>query len=486
MKIYLINKSCIKISNKIQSIDFVSILNDADKYDFKQYNYINFALEYKTIYITWDENVYCLDMEGIPNKYLKYFYIWKISDNNIYTNILKYFSELSWIALHSLSVIWKTITINKNYIDSLKVIKTKNFIVSWYNKNSEILIKNDILSPSNLVVSDWLYKIYSTINERLEKNWKLWNVFFEDFILSLLPEKYWCSSLFFLNSRIKFKISNFFNEYDNSISLHIPVARHNYIKDLFESLLLQTNKNYKIFIWVDWYNKTHNEKIIKILNKYKSSFNDFNYFINKKNLWVWKTRWKLLNSDKKSRYIVFLDDDNFLSTNTIDFLYKNIEKYKNMWMYSISNIDVKFDVKYSDYIYKKWPFSQPPVYTNRERVKRLPLYCNQEETPLVHDRYFSNLLDVKYNKVFDNCSIDMVFNRFLEILCWNVNLQGAFQFMRIWHQYHQTREDWFDIKEFNYVMYILKIISHLNNNNYYYTYLIKTQIPKQNELFTKN
>jgi hypothetical protein len=167
-------------------------------------------------------------------------------------------------------------------------------------------------------------------------------------------------------------------------------------------------------------------------------------------------------------------------------LYSKIKKYPNMGIYSISNIDVKFDINYEDYINNSWPFAQPLVYTNRERVNRLPVYCNQEETPLIHNRYYSDLMDIKYNKVFDNCSIDMVFNRFLEIICWNINLEWVFQFMRVWHQYHQTRTNGFEEKEFKYVMYILKTISLLNNNNFYYNYLIKTQIPKQNELFIKN
>jgi hypothetical protein len=64
----------------------------------------------------------------------------------------------------------------------------------------------------------------------------------------LLPEKYWCNSIFFLNSNLKFKISKFYNNYNEIISLHIPVARSKYLKDLFESLLLQTNKDFKIFI----------------------------------------------------------------------------------------------------------------------------------------------------------------------------------------------------------------------------------------------
>jgi hypothetical protein len=253
---------------------------------------------------------------------------------------------------------------------------------------------------------------------------------------------------------------------------------------LFESLLLQTNKNFKIFIWVDWYNEKQKYDIVKIIKKYKDKFDNFDFFVNRKNLWVWKTRRKLMNWDKKSKYIVFLDDDNFLSSNVIDFLYENIKFYPNMWMYSISNIDIRFDADFRNYIHNNWPFSQPDVYTNRERVNRLPLYCNQEETPLIHNRFYSDLLNIKYNKVFDNCSIDMVFNRFLEIICGNINLKWAYQFMRVWHQYHQTRENWFEIKEFLYVMYILKTISNLNNNNYYYTYVIKTEIPKQNELFT--
>jgi hypothetical protein len=38
----------------------------------------------------------------------------------------------------------------------------------------------------------------------------------------------------------------------------------------------------------------------------------------------------MLDFDKNSRYIVFLDDDNFLSSNTIDFLYEKIKKYPKM------------------------------------------------------------------------------------------------------------------------------------------------------------
>jgi hypothetical protein len=74
----------------------------------------------------------------------------------------------------------------------------------------------------------------------------------------------------------------------------------------------------------------------------------------------------------------------------------------------------------------------------------------------------------------------------LEIICGNVNLKWAYQFMRIWHSFHQTRENWFEEKEFKYVMYILKKIFEINNNVYYYDCVIKTIIPKQNELFELN
>lgn len=460
--------------------------DEASDYEYEQF-IIDSSLKKRTLFIDNLYNIYSINILLIPKKYHKYFLVWNINSINILRNIEYFFNNLEWVFLHNLSVFSSKVQINKDIFQIKYKISTKLFLNGWYDNEQKACIINDILTPEELIVSNWLYKLYQVLSKKLQHlnngNY-LNNIYFDDFILSLVPEKYWINSLFFLNSKLLLKISTYFQEYDEIISLHIPVARSKYLKDLFESLLQQTNQKFKIFIWVDGYNERQKDSIVKILNKYKNRFEIFDYFVNSKNLWVWKTRRKLINWDKKSRYVVFLDDDNFLSTNTINFLYEKIEQYPNMWMYCISNVDVRFDINYKDYINNKWPFDQPRVYTNRERVNRLPLYCSQEETPLTHDRFYSDLMDIKYNKVFDNCSIDMVFNRFLEILCWNINLKWAYQFMRIWHQFHQTREDWFELKEFQYVMYILKTIADLNNNNYYYTYLIKTLVPKQNTLFT--
>jgi len=457
----------------------------ADWYFFNQFLFHNVEIKYKTIFVSKEWDVFCFNIWLISKKYHSYFLIWKISDTEISSKINYFFNNLWWIFLHTLSILSDLVSIN--IVKYNNIINIKDFFWLKVNNISEVLlIKKDVLVPDNLVVNKKLYSLYELLNKKLwllTEQWLIWNIFFEDFILSLLPEKYWVNSVFYLKSNLKFKISNFFNTYNDVISLHIPVARSKYLNDLLSSLLSQTSNNFNINIGVDWYNKKQKENIIKIIKKFENEFKSFNYFVNRKNLWVWKTRWKLLNFDKKSRYIVFLDDDNFLSSNAIEKLYFDINRFSKCGMYSIPNIDVRYDIDYRDYINNNWPFNQPIVYTNRERINRLPLYCDQEETPLIHDRYYSDLLDIKYNKTFDNCSIDMVFNRFLEIICWNTNFEWLYQFMRVGHQFHQTRTKWFDEKEFKYVMYILKTISYLNNNNIFYTYLIKTQVPKQNELF---
>jgi hypothetical protein len=144
-------------------------------------------------------------------------------------------------------IISKKISLNKDFLNSLINVSIKDFLNNNFNLETKIILKNDVLSPSNLVLSESIYKLYKLISDKLE-TLDLSSIYFEDFILSLLPFKYWSNSLFFLNSKLKFKISDFFNEYDDIISLHIPVARSKYLEDLFESLLLQTNKNFKIFI----------------------------------------------------------------------------------------------------------------------------------------------------------------------------------------------------------------------------------------------
>lgn len=488
MKFLLIDKHG-ESSKTIDGSLIANNLSEADIYDFGQFSFHSLEVQYQTIYISEQWDIYCFDVALIPKRHHPYFLIWKVQDEDFIYKITYFFDNLAGIFLHTLSLVSRLVTVNIPKIDKSASVSIKNLLLNeWRFAVEATLVNSEVLVPDNGIVTESLYDLYGVLDKSLSifsRKWYIWNIFFEDFILSLLPEKYWCKSLFFLSSKLKFKISNFFNVYNDIISLHIPVARSKYLEDLFESLLLQTDKRYKIYMGVDGYTKKQKDDIVAIIKKYKDRFDNFEYFVNRKNFWVWKTRWKLLNGDPSSRYIVFLDDDNFLSTNTIGDLYKKIGSFPRCGMYSIANIDVRFDIDYRNYIGSKWPFSQPAVYTNREHINRLPLYCDQEETPLIHDRFYSDLLDIRYDSTFDSCSVDMVFNRFLEIICWNMNFDGIYQFMRVWHQYHQTRSAGFDEKEFRYVMYILKTISYLNNNNYYYTYVIKTQVPKQNELFTK-
>jgi hypothetical protein len=174
------------------------------------------------------------------------------------------------------------VTLNINKKD-YKKISTKDFLKYKIPENKKLLVENDSLSPSNLVVKDGLFKIYKVLEKKLD-NTNLDNVLFEDFILSLIPEKYWYKSLFFLNSKFTPKIKDFFNTYEDIISLHIPVARALYMRDFFEALLLQTNKNFKLLMCVDGYDEKQKNDIVAVIEKYKDRFSNFEYLVNEKNL----------------------------------------------------------------------------------------------------------------------------------------------------------------------------------------------------------
>ncbi len=478
MKIYIKNLHKNKINFILDKINFIDNYLEADKYNLSQFIFLNEKIIYKTIYISKIWDIYCFDLDIIWNKFKKYFYIWNVSDNDIWYRVKYFFDNLYWIALKTLSCFSKIVKIDKKMILSLEKISSKEFISSSYLDNKIIL--NDFFIPNYLDVNDKLFNIYKILNKKL-KEWS--NIFFQDFILSLVNEKYWINSLFFLNSNLKFKVVNFFNKYDEIISLQIPVARSKFLEDLFESLLLQTDKNFKITIWIDWYDEKQKIDIIKICKKYKNKFEKFNYFVNKKNLWVWKTRWKLMKKDYNSKYVIFLDDDVFLDYKAIENLYKNIFSYKNMWIYSIENVDVRYDTDYKESIFMKSWFSQPGVFTNRNIINRLPIYVSQEETPIIFDRFYRDLLDLKYHKSFDKCSLDLFYNRTLEIICWNININWIYQFNRVWHRFHQTKEKWFLLKEYEYNLYILDKVTSLTNKNKTYDVLIKAQTLKQDELF---
>lgn len=478
MKIYIKNLCKINFNLKIDWIEFVDDILLADKYNLSQFIFFNEKNIYKTIYINKTWEVYCFDLDIIWNKFKKYFYIWNIIDNDVWYRVKYFFDNLYWVAIKTLSCFSKIVKIDKKMILSLEKISSKEFISSNYLDNKIVL--NDFFIPNYLDVNDKLFKIYKILNNKLKGSN---NIFFEDFILSLVDEKYWINSLFFLNSNLKFKVVNFFNKYDEIISLQIPVARSKFLEDLFESLLLQTDKNFKITIWIDWYDEKQKRDIIKICKKYKNKFDKFDYFVNKKNLWVWKTRWKLMKKDYNSKYVIFLDDDVFLDNKAIKNLYKNIFFYKNIWIYSIENVDVRYDTDYKKCIFMKSWFSQPGVFTNRNIINRLPVYVSQEETPIIFDRFYRDLLDLKYHKSFDKCSLDLFYNRTLEIICWNININWICQFNRVWHRFHQTKEKWFLLKEYEYNLYILDKVTSLTNKNKTYDVLIKAQTLKQDELF---
>jgi hypothetical protein len=164
-----------------------------------------------------------------------------------------------------------------------KSIKTHDFLKYKIPSNKKFIVKNDALAPSNLVVKDGLFKIYKVLEKKLEHT-DLSNILFEDFILSLVSEKYWHKSLFFLKSKFTPKIKDFFNNYEDIISLHVPIARSLYMKDFFETLLLQINKNFRLLMCVDGYDEKQKNDIISVIEKYKDKFENFEYLVNEKNL----------------------------------------------------------------------------------------------------------------------------------------------------------------------------------------------------------
>lgn len=466
---------------KSDNIQFVTNIKDADFFKYPFYKHKIKKVWFKTVDIDDEGNVYCIDISLLSSDKVKAFFnIGKITDGDLLDKINYVFSNLEGILLHNMCVLTDLIKMDASYFDSIQNIGLLDFLKKnvGYNNEKYLIKWKKILSPSNLVLNNRLFRLYNLIINKLESN-----IFFDDIILSLIPFKYWGNSLFFLKSRLTFKLSTFFNKYEDVISLQVPVARSVFLKDLFDSLLLQTNLNFKLLVWVDAYDDEEKRKILEIIKSYKNKFKNFNYFVNEKNLWVWKTRWKLMNLDKTSKYVVFLDDDVFLDYEAIDNLYNVLLKYPNIGLYSIENVDVRFDVDYKDYIFKNKKFEQPGVYTDRRRVWKYPLYANQEETPVIFNRFYVDLLNEPYHKTFDKCSLDLFYNRLLSLICWNINIKWVYQFNRIWHRYHQTKEKGFLYKEFEYVLYLLDRIAYLSNDKLWYDLIIKVQELKSDELF---
>jgi len=186
-----------------------------------------------------------------------------------------------------------------------------------------------------------------------------------------------------------------------SIKISIIMPVHNAEKlvwETIESILNQTYKDFE-FVIVD---DCSTDNSYEICQKYTQQDKRIKLYKNEKNLWVVKTRNKLLKLvDKKSQYIAIIDSDDVAKperlAKQIEFLEKNLdyavvgsfleiidENSKTIWYrkYPISYKDVKKT------ICKKSPLAQPAVMIRKSAWNNVWAYNENFERVQDYELWF--------------------------------------------------------------------------------------------------
>lgn len=194
----------------------------------------------------------------------------------------------------------------------------------------------------------------------------------------------------------------------NKISVIIPMYNSkNYIEECLDSVLSQKFDSLEIII-VDDYSKDDSVEIAsKVFDKYK--FENFKIIKNEENLGVSSSRnIGLENSD--SKYIMFLDSDDMLSSNALGNLYERMEKdnldilyFDAESFFESDELKEKFGF-YSNYYTRKGKY--PDVYTGKQLLALMHPNNDFRQSPCLliikRDFLLDNAIKFKNIKHEDN------------------------------------------------------------------------------------
>ena len=109
------------------------------------------------------------------------------------------------------------------------------------------------------------------------------------------------------------------------VTVVIPVYNSKkYIKRCIDSVLIQTVKNYKILL----INDGSTDNSLKIIEDYKNKYPNIISIVNQENMGVAKTRNKAIEL-ATTKYIMFIDNDDYIDNDYIEEFYKNIKNTNN-------------------------------------------------------------------------------------------------------------------------------------------------------------
>lgn len=119
------------------------------------------------------------------------------------------------------------------------------------------------------------------------------------------------------------------------ISVIMPVYNtKKYLSEAIESILSQTFTDFEFIIIDD----CSTDWSYEILQEYEKKDNRIKLFRNEENMWVVKTRNKLLkNISQNSKYIAILDADDISEKNRLELCFDFLEKNPDFWVVSWNN-----------------------------------------------------------------------------------------------------------------------------------------------------
>ncbi len=188
------------------------------------------------------------------------------------------------------------------------------------------------------------------------------------------------------------------------ISVIMPVYNTKaYLEDSVKSILNQTFEYFEFIIIDD----CSTDWSFEILKKYSKVDSRIRLFRNKKNLWVVKTRNKLLNKiSNHSKFIAVNDSDDISHIDRLKIQYDFLQNNKSYWIVWTNTIIINKNWKiiwYRKYpennkkvwkiIIKKSPLAQPSVMIRKKIIQKIWFYNNEYERAQDYELRF---------RIFDN------------------------------------------------------------------------------------
>lgn len=179
-------------------------------------------------------------------------------------------------------------------------------------------------------------------------------------------------------------------ELKNMLAIVIPFYKLTYFEQTLDSLSIQTDKRFKVYIGNDASPEDPNELLEKFHGKFDFSYHKFDYNLGGKSL---VKQWeRCIDLTNKEEWIMILGDDDLLTSNVVESFYKNYSLFynkSNLIRFASKKIIQKTKVISDVYTHPRWEKATDSFYRKFEGVTRSSLseYIFSRETYLNHRFY---------------------------------------------------------------------------------------------------